>query len=350
MNTDAPPTHESLPSQPAMTAYTIRRLSHGDAAGVARLVGLIYGDTYYPRDLYDPEAIVRRNELGTLISVVALDSAGQPVGHYALERPDLGPVAEASDAIVLPEHRHRHLMERMRLLLREEGTRLGLVGLVGYPVTNHTYSQDAEEHFGAHPCGLALGLWPRSFHNLPEPLTHRMSFIIYYCFLRPNVPVVVHTATHHQGMLSRIYGQYGVTVELREDASAEGAGHITVEYEDAVAAGTIRVHRVGADTSAAVRRACQDLCRSSGAKAITLELPLTQLGSAEVCRAAEDDGFFFSGLGPAFTGDGDMLLLQLPREEIDISLLRIDHPFANELLAYVDGERARVGKSCGRRT
>ena len=47
-------------------------------------------------------------------------------------------------------------------------TRLGLAGLVGYPVTNHPFTQKAEDHFGAHPCGVALGLWPRSFHNMPE--------------------------------------------------------------------------------------------------------------------------------------------------------------------------------------
>src|SRR5262245_34965996 len=98
-----------LPAQElTMTGYTIRRLCSSDAVGVARLVDLVYGDTYYPPDLYDPEKIVRRNEMGQLVSIVALDSASQVVGHYALERPNLGAVAEASDAIVLPEHRHHH--------------------------------------------------------------------------------------------------------------------------------------------------------------------------------------------------------------------------------------------------
>ena len=59
-----------------------------------------------------------------------------------------------------------------------------------------------------------------------------------------------------------------------------------MEYEAEVATGTIRVRRVGADTAAAVHRACRDLCERSGAKAIALELPLSQSGTAEVCRAA----------------------------------------------------------------
>src|SRR5262249_2214499 len=88
--------------------YTLRRLQPADAPGVARLVEAVYGDSYYPRDLYDPEQIVHLNEAGKLVSVVALDGAGRVVGHYALERPRLTKVAEASDAIVLPEHRHHH--------------------------------------------------------------------------------------------------------------------------------------------------------------------------------------------------------------------------------------------------
>jgi hypothetical protein len=326
-----------------VNGYRIRRLRPEDAAGLTRLVQSVYGDTYYPRELYDPEEIRRLNQADRLVSIVALDSDGQVVGHYALERPHGALVAEASDAIVMPEHRHRHLLEQMRVLVRAEAIRLGLMGLVGYPVTNHVFSQDAEEHFGSHPCGVALGLWPSTFHNMPEAMKQRMSFVIYFKFLRPPGPVV-HVATHHQEFIGRIYGQYGVAVEVREDTAPAGKGEITVELEPVVATGTIRVRRIGADTVAAVDRACQDLCDGGGVKAITVELPLRQAGTSAVCRAAEDVGFFFSGLGPAFTGEGDVLLLQLPREDVDLSLVQIDHAFAKDLLAYVTSERIRVTK------
>src|SRR5262249_10162125 len=158
---------------PARGEYTVRRLAPADAPGVTRLIELVYGNTYYPRDLYEPMQIVRRNAAGTLVSVLALGAADEVVGHYALERPHLGAVAEASAALARPERRHHHLMEEMRLVLRREAERLGMTGLVGSPVTNHVFSQKAEEPFGAHPCGVALGLWPSSFHNMPEPLPQR---------------------------------------------------------------------------------------------------------------------------------------------------------------------------------
>jgi len=338
------PVSEASSPESTVSKYTIRRFCSDDAAYVTRLVEDVYGDTYYPRDLYTPEQIVQLNEAEKLVSVVALDSARQVIGHYALERPDQGAVAEASDAIVAMGYRHHHLLEAMRPLLREEAKRLGWTGLVGYPVTNHLFSQKAEEHFGSHPCGVALGLWPRSFHNMPEPLSQRMSFVIYFDYLSPAAHVV-HVAAPHREMISRIYQQYGISHELCEIAPRVETGEIVLEHEPEVQTGTIRVRRAGADTPAAVRQAREQLCDGRGAKAVTLELPLVQPETAEVCRAAEEDGFFFSGLGPAFAADGDALLMQFLAEDLDLSLIQIENPFAKELLTYVGRERERVQKA-----
>jgi len=102
------------------------------------------------------------------------------------------------------------------------------------------------------------------------------------------------------------------------------------------------VRRVGADTADAIRKTRRELCAARGAKAIGLELPLTQPGTPDVLLAAEEDGFFFSGLGLRFAHDGDALLLQYLDEDLDLSLVQVDGPFANELFAYVVHERERV--------
>ena len=332
---------EAFSSDSNAGQYIIRRFCSDDAPGVSQLVEGVYGDSYYPRDLYSPEHIVQMNVAEKLVSVVALDSARQVIGHYALERPDLGAVAEASDAIVAMGYRHHHLFEEMRPLLREEGKRLGLTGLVSYTVTNHPFTQKAEDHFGSHPCGIALGLWPRSFHNMPVPLTQRMSFVVYFDYVSP-ASHVVHVAAPHREMITRIYQQYGIAYELCEVASKVETGDVVLEHDLEVQTGTIRVCRSGADTAASLRQACENLCDGCGAKAITLELPLSQPETAEVCRAAEEAGFFFSGLGPAFAADGDALLMQFLAEDLDLSLIEIENPFAKELLAYVGRERERV--------
>jgi hypothetical protein len=52
---------EAFSSESMMGPYTVRRFSSDDAAGVTRLVEGVYGDTYYPRQLYNPDEIVHLN-------------------------------------------------------------------------------------------------------------------------------------------------------------------------------------------------------------------------------------------------------------------------------------------------
>lgn len=330
---NAPACSDSLPCE-----CCVRPFRPADAAGIVQLVRSIYGDTYYPPELYDPARIVERNEAGTLASVVVVDEADEVVGHYAYERPHhAARVAEASDALVAVPFRHHHLLEQMRAPLREAAIRAGLTGLVGYPVTNHLFSQKADEHIGARPCGVAPGLWPRSFHNMPEPLPQRMSFVVYFRYLQ-SLAETVHVATPHDDMLVRISAEFGVPVRVVAAEPATGPGAMTVVREPEVETGTIHVSRVGADTAAAIRHTRAELVEA-GMKAIALELPLAQPATAEVCRAAEEAGFFFCGLGPAFAADGDALLMQYLVEDLDFALIQVENPFARELLAYADRER-----------
>lgn len=325
---------------PSAGHFQFRRLTSSDAQGVVELVKAVYGDSYYPRTLYDADRIVQLNQSGELASVIALDKSGQVVGHYAYERPDRSAIAEASDAIVLPADRHQHILEESRTLLRAAALEAGLLGLVGYPVTNHVYSQKAEEHWGAHPCAVALGLWPKTFHNMPEPLPQRMSFVVYFKPLKP-LGGRRHEITRHQPMLERLAGQYGLAVEAIPPSAPAGAGELTAEAEAEVQTGLIRVRRVGADTAAAIRRSRDELLRG-GAEALTLELPLGQPGTAAVCDAAEQEGFSFSGLGPAFHDGSDALLLQWLGAPLDPKLVQLENPLAQELLAYAAGERQRL--------
>src|SRR5581483_3204322 len=170
------------------------------AAGVIECVRNVYGDSYGHKELYHAEQIIRLNDTGELVSVVALEKGGQVVGHYALERPGLGVVAEEGEAMVLPEHRHEHLMEGMRGLLGQEAHRLGLIGLFGQAVTNHVFTQRVHDRFGLRPCALSLGELPRTFHNMAEPLPQSMSLLIGFKYLRMPTQVVVHLPDHHRAM------------------------------------------------------------------------------------------------------------------------------------------------------
>src|SRR5262245_17009966 len=122
------------PMETIAPGYTIRRFRPEDAAGVTECVRKVYGGTYLVHpELYHPEQVVRLNERGQLVSLVALAPDGSVGGHYAIERPDLGPIGETGEAIVLPEHRHHHLLERMPAHLIDHRRRLGMAGPYAQP-------------------------------------------------------------------------------------------------------------------------------------------------------------------------------------------------------------------------
>lgn len=350
--TDHLPQEALAPIHPEVTLappqeYTVRRFQPEDAVGIARVVYRVYGYTYQHEELYYPERTVRLNEEGKLVSVVAVDAAGEVVGHYALERPEAGRVAESGEAVVSPAHRGRKLMERMREQIEAEAGRLGLLGIYGNAVTTHVYSQRADETFGCHACGATLGLLPRSvtFKGIrSEPLAQRVSCILYYEPMQPPPPAAVHAPPHHRPIMERIYAGFEAPVQFLEPDHARlpRHGRIAVQFRPAYSSGIIRVREIGADTAAEVRRARRDLCDASGAEAVYLELPLAQPGAPALCHAAEGDGFFFSGIGPQFAPDGDALRLQFLTGPLDPSLLQVYSPFARELVEYACRQRGRA--------
>lgn len=325
--------------------YTVRRLAPADAAGVVDLIRRVYGRNYsYRPEFYHPDQVVRFNATGQLVSVVALDRAGAVVGHCAIMRPDLGPVAETGVSVVAPEHRAHHLMQRMRAVLYEEAPRLGLAGLYGEPVTNHVFSQKVYEAFGSHSCGVLLGMLPRSFENLAAPLPQRMSDVAYFKFLRPPAATVVHAPPGHRALVEQIYAQFAVPADYRPPGALGAGGTFSVSFTSAFQTGVIRVAEPGADVAAGIRDGRRALCGQLGAEAVYLELPLAQPGTPELCRRAEEEGFFFSGVAPLAFGDGDALRLQYLTRPIDPALVQLDNPFAREILAYAVAERKRLSR------
>ena len=293
--------HEEPKSPPQ--SYTIRRFRPDDAISVAQCVYRSFGYTYGDADLYYPDRIVHLNETGQLVSIVAVDEAGAVVGHLGLERPDLGAIAESSDAAVVPAHRHRHLLERLRAFAEDEAREIGLEGLVGYPVTTHPFSQRMDEAVGAHLCGVVLGQLPRStsFKGIAtEPSPQRVSTLLYFKYLGAPSPTIVHAPTHHRAMLERLYANLGVPAEFRAPDAAAGVGRLVVSLDRQWGFAEVQVQSVGADSATEIRRARADLCAVAETEVVYLYLPLAQPGTPELCARAEAEGFFFSGIGPGF--------------------------------------------------
>src|SRR5712692_3180508 len=217
--------------------------------------------------------------------------------------------------------------------------RIGLDGIVGYPVTTHVFSQRMEESIGAHLCGVALAQIPRSttFKEIAaEPLPQRVSTMFYFKYMAPPRPTRVHAPPHHRPMLNRVYAALAVPVEFGEPAAPSGQGHVTASLDRSWGFGEIHVHAIGDDTAAEIRRARRDLCETGGVEVVYLFLPLAQpAATPALCAAAEAEGFFWSGVGPRYATDGDALCLQYLNVDLDLGLVQVASPPGRELLDYV---------------
>jgi anti-sigma regulatory factor (Ser/Thr protein kinase)/GNAT superfamily N-acetyltransferase len=338
------PFREDAPRAPEQN-YTVRRLRPEDALQVAQCIYRTYGYTYSNEDLYYPERIVHLNATGELISAVGLDEAGNIVGYCALERPGLGPIAELGQAVVIPAHRGRGVFGLMIDYLTAEARHLGLVGLYTQATAAHVFTQRAVEDY-MHFCGMTLGYIPRTrvYKNIQtHSSAERTSLTLQFVYLVEPPTVSLYAPPPHREMLTRIYAHLHAPVEFRESSvAAEEPGQVSVHLNRSYGTGMIRVQRVGADSAAEIRRAVSDLSTVAGAEVVYLELPLAQAGTPDLCRAAEEVGFFFSGVGPHFAPDGDALRLQFLNTALDPALVQVYSPFGQELLAYVAKERERV--------
>src|SRR5512133_155835 len=86
----------------------------GDAPGVARLFGQVYGEGY-PIDIYyRPDRLIEENAAGRVLSSVARTQAGEVVGHDALVLLDpASRLYENAAGVVLPGFRGQGVFFRL---------------------------------------------------------------------------------------------------------------------------------------------------------------------------------------------------------------------------------------------
>jgi anti-sigma regulatory factor (Ser/Thr protein kinase) len=343
---DLAPFPENAPQAPEQT-YTVRRMRPEDAIHAARCIYRTYGYSYENEVTYFPEELIKQNQSGELLSWVGVNQEGDIVGYIELKIPAGSRIADLSQAVVIPAHRGRSVLNLMGMALYDEAVKMGLVGIYTRLTTVHPFSQKAIGDF-AHPCAIALGYVPRvrlykglESHEFDE----RKSLILHYCFLNPPDKTIVHAPPRHREMIERIYRLLNLHVEFAEEVPAAGlpGGKVNVLFNRSNGTGTITVEIVGQDSKAEIRRALADLRDIACAEAIYLLLPLAQAGTPQLCEDAEDLGFFFSGVEPCLAPDGDYLRLQCLNTTVNFDHIQLYKPFSRELLAYILKEKERVG-------
>lgn len=344
-----PASEETLQTAPVPPApeqnYTVRRFVSGDAAGVARAFFHTWGYRYIFPAVYVPDRLTQLNASNEYISIVAVAENGDIVGHYALDPIPDAPIADACAAIVVPAHRGRGLLERLRAAAEDEAIRLGFAAYYSEPVTAHGRTQSESMKFGARLCAIVLGGDPSSF--VPKQMAisgagQRQSFTVYFKPLQNREARTVYAPQRHRQIIDAIYDNLELSVlheqpgEAVRDEREEGDVHVNIVRSEGYA--SIDVLATGRATPEQLLQAISDVRRVTHLGAIYVNLPLEEPAAAHLCEIIERVGFFFCGVIPWSMGGRDSLRMQLPLRPIDLSGVTIVGAFGETLKTYIGAQ------------
>ncbi len=326
----------------------IRPFKDSDAIKIARTIYRAYGYSYPNEDLYYPERITAQNRSGKLVSVVCHDKRrDEIVGHYALERPSLGSVAESGQAVVSPGYRGFHLMNKMRVLLEKKAFELHLEGIMSQPVTTHVFSQKVNVGFGSFPCGFSFGLVPQklSFRQISNTLSQRESCMFYFkplitrkrkLFLPPR----------HKYVIKKIYDNLGADFSQGETVNGSGSGDDKVKsnYYAGWGFGVIEVSEPDKNTFNTIKKAFYNLLFKLKAEVIFLFISIEHSDITELVEQVEREKFFFAGIAPSLLNGKDAIRFEYLNGTIDSSKIKIYGEKAQEIFNYILSEKEKVLK------
>jgi RimJ/RimL family protein N-acetyltransferase len=322
--------------------FTVRPFSPADAHELIRLLYRTYGYSYPFEHLYYPERLIALNADGSLLSLVAISSQAELVGHVALFfSKENGALAELGAAVVHPDFRGHGCLRQLTEYALAEGRRRQLQALYGRPVTNHIYSQKVSEDLGFKPCGLLVGFGPAflSFKKIHEDLSQRESMILIYRSLRPMPPVKIFPPPRHRDVILKIYAGLGLTPEAADSSATSPSpddppGNLDISMFPAGGIALIKMKAIGPDSLHQLRQNLKHLCLGRF-EVINLHLDLCRPAVAQLVTQCESLGFFFAGLLPGLNNTQTLILQYLNNVPLDYDKIQLHSPATREILAYV---------------
>jgi len=347
--------HADLDPSASTGEYRIRGYGEDDGLTIARRIYEAYGRSYPNPDLYVPDRIARLNREGRLHSIVCESPDGEVVGHYALERPDLGPIGEAGQAVIDHRHRGHGLMKPMRAAVEAAGGELGLLGIWSQPTARHPISQRMNLRFGSTPCALCLGTTPAESslrggvagqtEDADAPARH--SCFLYWHPLTDEPPLVAHVPESLVPVLAPLYDARGRDVRFETAGTAAPSGHATVRslFDAARGVAWIALDRVTDGGFDSIRAAMDAMESSAGAATIFVDLPIDDPGTTRLAESLLAEGLRPAGIGPRFRPVDDdrraedVLRLQANPIAVDLAGLVVEGDLGRRLADAVIGDR-----------
>lgn len=340
---------ETAPSA-STAAYRIRDYRPGDGLEVARRIYESYGHSYPNPDLYYPDRVDALNANGRIKSIICETGDGDFVGHYALERPDLGPIGEAGQAVIDHAHRGHGLMRPMRAAVESAGDALELLGIWSQPTARHPFSQKMNLGFGSTASALCLGTTPAGTslrggvgESDGGDDRSRHSCFLYWHPLREETAITAFVPAAIADLIAKLYAARGrsAAIEIEGEDGASDAGELHVRFDAARAVGRIELDRIGAASIDAVRSALLVMESAAHAAVVFIDLPIDDPGCGRLATRLLDDGCRLAGIGPRFRrtakGGEDVLRLQRILAPVDEAGIVVEGDLGRELASLILG-------------
>lgn len=320
---------------------TFRMLVPEDAVNLAKCMYRVYGFTY--KDVvYFPEKIRQFVSSGLLVSMVAVNSKGEIVGHQGLRKGKAdASVAEITMGAVDPRYRGRGIFEKLKELSFAHIRTKGVYGLYLEAVANHPYSQKANLAMGARETGILLGFIQGnvdfiSFDN-SKFSNSRLSVVLGYNRLEREPVRTVFLPESHQEIMKEIYSYGGfVRKFVREEILPRQpeVSQVDVSMFNDSRIAFIRIHVFGMDLIKVLKYRLREIFQNE-IEVAYLDYNLSDRAGTYYVKEIEKLGFFFSGIIPELD-NGDIIRFGfLGSQAIDKDNIVLVSDFAKKILEYI---------------
>ena len=330
-----------LPEEPAQPMtdrdFTIRRFIPEDAPALAELAYDTYGYSYLYDNVYFPDRTIALNETHEIISVVAVTEDGILAGHTGLFCNPANPgIAELAMAMVKPEYRGYHLLDRMSQTLYSLALELDITGLFSQALTLHNRSQPSLLKAGLLPCGFLLSYFPAAdFKGLDHLDADRVTPVICFRLLKPYHAGNLYFPAKHNDILAGLFRKLDISCEATDAYETGKQVSIYSMQVNAVSSyARMFVYETGHDIILSLKSYLYRL-RSErlliGEVMLNLNDPLTAVLYDDI----EALGFVFTGILPATTKGNFITLVYLNGINPDFDNIQLLDDYGQDLLAYI---------------
>jgi hypothetical protein len=312
-----------------------------DAAGVARLFRIVYGDGYPIKTFLEPETLRRENAAGRTISTVARTPQGDIVGHNALyQSAPHKRTYESGAGLIHPAYRgNKGIFTGLIAHGQEVGGReFGIESIFGEPVCNHLLSQKACARQGWITHALEVDLMPAAAYDKEKSATGRVSALLDFKTIMPK-PHRVYLPSVYEEALRFLYDGLDdkrILDFVDNDSLPDAATDVRIQFFDFAGVARIAIHAAGTDFADSFAAQERPLLQQ-GAQVIQVWINLSFPWVSRVVGDLKKRGYFLGGILPRWF-DGDGLLMQKILHRPNWEEIQLHSERAGEILELVQAD------------